>query len=165
VDHRPVIHLEEGDVGLERRQCEPVDPYEVRAHGAARERFETERARAREQVEDARTTQRALENGEPRLAHAVPGGPDRVPRGRLQTTTLELAGDDANHPSPSPSPSAECGMRNAECRSEPLAASDLPIQFCTPHSAFRIVKHSAPSLPPVPGVSRVPATRRAPGGT
>src|SRR5207247_8797333 len=98
------------EVDLERGPREPVNLHEVRAHGAARERFEAQRARAREQIEDARPTQRPLEDGEPRFAHAVSGGPDRVPRWRLQTTTLELAGDDAYHPSPSPSPSADCGM-------------------------------------------------------
>src|SRR6266700_3468854 len=71
---------------------------------AARERFETERTRAREQVEHPRAAQWALEDGEPRLAHAVSGGPDRVPRGRLQTTTLELAGDYPDHRLPSSPP-------------------------------------------------------------
>src|SRR5256885_13016285 len=33
---------------------------------------------------------------------------------------------------------AECGMRNAECRCNRHAASDLSLQFRTPHSAFRI---------------------------
>src|SRR5947199_9318797 len=130
MDHRPVIHLEEGDVGLERRQREPVDLYEVRAHGPARERFETERARAREQVEDARTAQRALENGEPRLAHAVPGGPDRVPRRSLEAAALEVAGDDATHPLPGPLPNAEVRTRNAERKGERL--------FRVPPSAFRV---------------------------
>src|SRR5947199_5460786 len=164
MDQRPVIHLEEGDVGLEGRQGEPVDLYEVRAHGPARERFETEGARAREQVEDARATQRALENGEPRLAHAVPGGPDRVPRGRLQTTTLELAGDDANHSHPRSPENAEFGVRNAECQAERRAASELQGQFRIPHSAFRILTRSAPWPPPAPAASSAPATRRAPGG-
>src|SRR6266700_3864838 len=71
---------------------------------AARERFETERTRAREQVEHPRAAQWALEDGEPCLAHAVSGGPDRVPRGRLQTTTLELAGDYPDHRLPSSPP-------------------------------------------------------------
>src|SRR2546430_15573805 len=33
---------------------------------------------------------------------------------------------------------AECGMRNAECRCNRHAASDLSLQFRTPHSACRI---------------------------
>src|SRR5207253_11318341 len=104
VDHGPVIHLEERDVDLEGRQREPVNLHEVRAHGAARERFEAQRARAREQIEDARPTQRPLEDGEPRFAHAVSGGPDRVPRWRLQTTTLKLAAVYPSHPLPSSPP-------------------------------------------------------------
>src|SRR5436309_5013944 len=132
MDHRPVIHLEEGDVGLERRQREPVDLDEVRAHGPARERFETERARAREQVEDARTTQRALENGEPRLAHAVPGGPHGVARRSLETAALEVAGDDADHALPlHPLPIADYGFRTADF------AHDLPLQIRNPQSAIR----------------------------
>src|SRR5439155_14829032 len=117
--------------GLERRQREPVDLHEIRAHGPARQRFETERARAREQVEHARSAQGALEDGEPGLAHAVPGGPDRIPRGRLQTTTLELSGDYPDHPLPSSPPlpvrRAEGGMRNWSARSFRLRTStELP---------------------------------------
>src|SRR2546422_9945346 len=110
VDQGPVTHLEERDVDLERRQREPVNLHEVRTHGAARERFEAQRARAREQIEDARPPQRPLEDGEPRFAHAVSGRPDRVPRGRLQTTTLELAGDYPDHSHPRSPENAECGM-------------------------------------------------------
>src|SRR5688500_6503970 len=38
---------------------------------------------------------------------------------------------------------AECGMRNAECKGERLAANDLALKFRIPHSAFRIER--APS--------------------
>jgi len=34
---------------------------------------------------------------------------------------------------------AECGMRNAECQGGRGSANDLPFQFRTLHSAFRIV--------------------------
>src|SRR5690348_13027000 len=33
---------------------------------------------------------------------------------------------------------AECGVRNAECQNERRVASDLSLQFRTPHSTFRI---------------------------
>src|SRR6266566_4322784 len=37
-----------------------------------------------------------------------------------------------------PHDNAECGVRNAECQGERRFAHDRPLQFRTPHSAFRI---------------------------
>src|SRR5207247_1623002 len=120
---------------------------------------------AREQVEHAGPTQRALEDGEPRLAHAVPGRPHFVAGRSLQAAAFELAGDNPNHSHPRSPENAEFGVRNAECQGERRAASDLPRQFRIPHSAFRILTHLPPSPPPAPAASCAPATRRAPAGT
>src|SRR2546430_13582010 len=83
------------------------------------------------------TTLFRSQDGEPGLAHAVPGGPDRIPRGRLQTTTLELAGDDANHPSPSP-----------DRKSTRLNSSHSQISyavFCLKKTPELTVTHSPPT--------------------
>src|SRR3989442_15725366 len=109
-----------------------MDLHEVRAHGSARQRFQTERARAREQVEHARPTQRALQNGEPRLAHAVPGRPHLVGSGSLEASPPKFAGDDANHARPLPTPNAECGMRNAELQWEIAGRAVPPLTFRIP---------------------------------
>src|SRR5947209_5073368 len=78
----------------------------MRANGFTRNRA-TSRA--------ACPTQRPLEDGEPRFAHAVSGRPDGVARRSLETAALEVAGDDANHARPvSPLPIADCGLAIAD---------------------------------------------------
>src|SRR5881398_469422 len=67
--------------------------HEVGGQGPAGQRLEPERSRAREQVQDAGAAHRALQDRKPRFAHAVAGGANRIPGGRLQAATLELAGD------------------------------------------------------------------------
>src|SRR5947207_1285398 len=114
MDRGAVVDLEGLHVRLEGGQREAVQLHEIYARGPPRQRFEAERPGAREQVEDPRPLDRALQDREPRLAHTVRGRPDRLPRGRLQTTTLELPGDDADHARPRPLPNAERGARNAE---------------------------------------------------
>src|SRR6266508_6689147 len=104
VNGRAVLQLERLDVGLQGREREPMDLDEVRGRGAARQRLEAQRPRAREQVEHARSPDRPLEDREPRLAHAVGGGAGAIADGRLEPASSEFAGDHANETQPYPTP-------------------------------------------------------------
>src|SRR6266516_3421695 len=71
--------------------------------------------RAPVQIDHAGTPHRALQDAEPRFAHAVPRRPRLGAGGRLEAAVLELPSDDLDHPRAFPFlPNAECGTRNAE---------------------------------------------------
>src|SRR4051794_38280576 len=82
------------EVGPHRRHGGRRGVHERRLRRAARERLEPERAGAGEQVEYARALDRAAEDREQRLAHAVRRGADRGAARGGQTPAAPAAGDD-----------------------------------------------------------------------
>src|SRR5260221_12909675 len=69
---------------------------EIRARRAARERFDAQRARAREEIQYASVRQQRTDDAHPRLAYSIGGRAHRVAPRRLEPAAPPLAGDESH---------------------------------------------------------------------
>src|SRR5258708_37526739 len=69
---------------------------EIRARRAARERFDAQRARAREEIQYASVRQQRTDDAHPRLAYSIGGRAHRVALRRLEPASTPLARDDSH---------------------------------------------------------------------
>src|SRR5690606_24942924 len=108
-----------------RRQLDEGD-----VRGAARERLEAERARAREQIEHAAVGQLELERAHPRLAYAIRGGTRTLPGRRGDRVTAPPSRDDPHVSAGRRSMSFACSrlrpFHSSSCRWKSASTRDVP---------------------------------------
>src|SRR5258708_37042304 len=71
---------------------------EIRARRATRERFDAQRARAREEIQYASVRQQRTDDAHPRLAYSIGGRAHPAALRRLEPAATPLAGADSHGP-------------------------------------------------------------------